>query len=116
MNAHSEQEGIWDEFDTLERELGSDVRFFWRTERHQASQHWRRAYCRAVSSYFEAMTLWMGRYTILFYHPGQLGDGERQTLESRLSALERAFHALDLFTDTTGAESPLQRNSSTCRG
>jgi hypothetical protein len=103
---------IWDEFDALERELGGDIVFFRRTRHHSRSPHWRRAYCRALSAYFEAMTSWMGRYTILFYPPGQLGDGERQTLEARLSASERAFHAIDLFTDTAGARSPLERGSS----
>jgi hypothetical protein len=106
MSAHLEEEAIWNEFDALQRELGSDVRFFWRTRRHQASQHWRRAYCRAVSAYFESITSWMARYTVFSYYPGQLGDDERQTLEARLSALERASHALDLFTNTAGAQTP----------
>jgi hypothetical protein len=53
----------------------------------------------------------MARYTVLLYYPGQLGEDERETLEARLSALERAFHALDLFTDVAGAASPLQRKS-----
>lgn len=53
----------------------------------------------------------MSCYTILNYHPGILGDEERQTLESRLTALERAYNALDLFTDTAGTTSPLQRQS-----
>jgi hypothetical protein len=106
-----EQESVWDEFDKLQRELGGDIRFFLRTKRLRANQHWRRAYCRAVSAYLEAISSWMARYTIIFYHPAQLADGERQTLEAPLSALERAFHALDLFTNTAGAESPLERQS-----
>jgi hypothetical protein len=111
MSASLPEKAIWGELDALERELGGDVRYFWRTRRHQTSQHWRRAYCRAVSAYFEAITSWMARYTVMLYHPGQLGDGERRTLESRFSALERAYHALDLFTNTAGAESPLQEES-----
>jgi len=103
---------IWNEFDALEKELGGDLTFFRWTRRHRGNLHWRRAYCRALSAYFEAVTAWMARYTILFYHPGQLADEERQRLEARLSASERAFHAIDLFTDTAGARSPLERGSS----
>jgi hypothetical protein len=102
---------IWQEFDALDRELGGDVMFFVHTTRHQKSQHWRRAFCRAVAAYLEAMASWMARYTIQLYHPGQLGDEERQTLEARLSALERTFHAFDLFTNLAGAESPLEHRS-----
>ena len=111
MTLPVEQERIWQEFDALHRELGGDVLFFSPTRRHLKSQHWRRAFCRAVAAYLEAMTAWMARYTILSYYPGELGDGERQTLEARLSALERTFHAIDLFTNTAGVESPLVRGS-----
>jgi hypothetical protein len=107
-----DDEKIWNEFDAIEEELGGDLTFFRRTKRHRRNPHWRRAYCRALSAYFEAVTSWMARYTILFYHPGQLADEERQRLEARLSASERAFHAIDLFTDTAGARSPLMRGSS----
>ena len=103
---------IWSEFDALDRELGEDLAFFYRARRYRSRQLWRRAYCRAVSAYFEAMTSWMARYTILFYHPAQLGDDERQSLEARVAARERAFRALDLFTNTAGAQSPLERGSS----
>jgi hypothetical protein len=105
-------DGLDRDFDGLVRELTSELPFFRRTKRHNKSQLWRRAYCRAVSAYLEAITSWMARYTIFLYHPGQLGDEERATLENwKLSALKRAFHALDLFTNTSGAESPLQRHS-----
>ena len=103
---------LWNEFDALEKELGGDLRFFRRTRRHRGNPHWRRAYCRALSAYFEAVTSWMARYIIFFYHPGQLADEERERLEARLSASERAFHTIDLFTDTAGARSPLERGSS----
>ena len=103
---------MWDEFDALEKELGGDLSFFRRTLRYRRDPHWRRAYCRSLSAYFEAVTSWMARYTIFFYHPAQLADEERQRLEARLSAIERAFHAIDLFTDTAGARSPLERGSS----
>jgi hypothetical protein len=105
-------DGLDRDFDGLVRELTSELTFFRRTKRLCKTQLWRRAYCRAVSAYIEAIISWMARYTILLYHPGQLGDDERATLEnSKLSALKRAFHALDLFTNTSGAESPLQRHS-----
>jgi hypothetical protein len=108
---HAALESLSIEFDELFRELNKELLFFHRTKRHRSNQHWRRAYCRTVCAYFEAVTSWMARYTISLFHPGQLGDDERDTLEARLSALKRGFHALDLFTNTSGAESPLQPDS-----
>jgi hypothetical protein len=102
---------IWKEFDALENELRNDIDIFYRATRRRRSQYARRAYCRAVASYFEAVISWMRRYTVLLYHPGQLADEERLILEKRLSATERAFHAIDLFTDTAGARTPLRRRS-----
>ena len=52
----------------------------------------------------------MARET-LFNYSAFLGDDERQILLARNSALERAFHAVDLFTNLAGAESPLERSS-----
>jgi len=108
MASATDEEPIWQQFDGLQHELGGDVLFFFHTQRHEKSQHWRRAFCRAVASYSEAMAAWMARYAIL---SGELGEQEKQTLEARLSALQRAFHAIDLFTNIAGAESPLVRDS-----
>jgi len=108
---HAALESLPNEFDELDRELNRELLFFHRTKRHRKSQLWRRAYCRTVCAYFEAVTSWMARYTISLFHPAQLGDDERATLEARLTALKRGFHALDLFTNTSGAESPLQPES-----
>jgi hypothetical protein len=105
-------EPIWAEFDALDEELLADLDVYRRMRRrHQARQWWRRAYCRAVSAYFEGVTSWMSRYTVFLCHPGILGDDERQTLEARLPAIIRAFHAFDLFTDTSGARTPFERGS-----
>lgn len=106
MTSPADEELIWREFDTLQSELGGDMLFFFHTKCHQKSQHWRRAFCRALAAYSEAMTAWMARYTILSYYPGELGEDERQTLEARLSALQRAFHAIDLFTNIAGRVTP----------
>lgn len=111
IGAYPDLDPLWREFDALHNELLRDVLFFRRVRRHEKHQLWRRSYCRAVSAYLEALTSWMSRYVIVVYHPGQLGDGERRTLEARLPALERAFHAFDLFADTAGADTPLLRDS-----
>ncbi len=111
MIAYPDPEPIWADFDAVHEELLGDLLVFRRTRSHERRQWWRRAYCRAISAYLEAVTCWMSRYTIHLYHPGMLGDGERQTLEARLPAVERAFHAFDLFTDTSGARTPLKRGS-----
>src|ERR1700752_2645059 len=108
MTSPNDAEPLWQEFDALQHELGDDVQFFFHTKRHQKNQHWRRAFCRAVSAYSEAMTAWMARYTI---RSGELGNVEQKVLEARLSAVQRAFHAIDLFTNVAGADSPLVRDS-----
>jgi hypothetical protein len=111
MNSSIGQEALWREFDALQRELGRDVQFFIHTKRHKKSQHWRRAYSRAVAAYLEAITAWMARYVVLEYYPSELSEGERRTLEARLSTLQRAFNSLDLFTNVVGAKSPLVQDS-----
>ena len=109
MAVDLETDPLWLEFDGLEESLGGDLSLLERLHKYNKTQAWRRAYCRAVSAYVEGMTSWMARYT-LHYYDGVLGHGEKRTLESRLSALERAFHAFDLFCDTAGATTPLKRN------
>ncbi|MEQ1518918.1 MAG: hypothetical protein ABL931_20765 [Usitatibacteraceae bacterium] len=99
------------EFDALHGELLGDLRFFVKTQGHSHSQHWRRSYCRAVSAYLEAITAWVAKDVLNTFAGWCLGENEAKLLERRLSAIERTFHALDLYADTAGACSALHRGS-----
>jgi hypothetical protein len=74
------------------------------------SQFWRRAYCRALISMFEGVLHRLSMYTLTFYD-GMLGEDEKRELTRRHGALDQAFHTLDLYTNVSGADTPLKRNT-----
>jgi hypothetical protein len=105
------EDQIWKDWDELEDALGGDALQFEDAVTDRDSPRLRRAYCRAVFAYAEGIAGWMKRYTILHYYPGIMGDKERRELEHRDGALESIYRAFDLFTDTAGARTPLEKDS-----
>lgn len=102
---------IWDEWDLIEEALGGDIALFEEALSREDSPMLRRGFCRGVFAHVEGLAGWMKRYTVLFNHPGVLGDGEKRTLERRDGALFGVFNAFDLFADTAGATTPLKKDS-----
>ena len=104
-------EAIWIDYDQITRELLRDISESERLIKKEDSQTHRRIFCRSTMTYLEAMSSWFGRYTIEANYPGTLGDDEKKKIEKRKGAIENIFLALDLFTDTNGAETPFEKYS-----
>lgn len=106
-----EEDRLCEEWDALYEALETDVLRFERLIETQDCGAWRRSYCRALFALIEGMANWMKRFTIHCYYPGMLSEDEKKELENRRGVLLGLFHALDLHADTSGAETPLIKNS-----
>ncbi len=106
-----EDEAIWIEYDQTKKELIEEILLFDEHLKSDDSQAYRRSYCRSVMTYIEALSSWMGKYTIDNYYPGMLSKKEKKLLQRRNNALERLFNCIDLFTDTNGALTPFNEES-----
>lgn len=98
------------EVDRFERFLWDDVNEAKRCLLDNTSQFARRTYCRCFFALVEGVIGWMRRHTLTFYE-GVLGQGEIQELKNRAGILEKAFNALDLYTNVAGADTPLDKLS-----
>src|ERR1700736_876302 len=74
------------------------------------SQFWRRAYAKCLMALLEGTVSRLSQHTVTFYD-GVLAESEKKALIGRSGALENAFNAFDLYTNTSGVETPLNRNS-----
>ena len=107
----TEEDKLWQDWDVLYEALNADVLMLERRIDAEDCDLWRRSYCRSIFALVEAATEWMKRYTVYCYYPGMLGEDEKKELERRNGALLGVFVALDLFADTSGAETPLKNGS-----
>jgi hypothetical protein len=107
----TEEDRLFQEWDVLYEALNADVTTLERLIEAEDCNLWRRSYCRAIFALIEATAEWMKRYTICCYYPGELGEKEKKELEMRSGVLLGFFVALDLFADTSGAGTPLKKDS-----
>ena len=107
----TEEDKLWEDWDVLYGDLSADVLTIERLIDTQDGAVWRRSYCRSIFVLIEAAAEWMKRYTVYCHYPGMLGEGEKKESEKRNGALLGVFVALDLFANTSGAETPLQKDS-----
>jgi hypothetical protein len=106
MNAQA-----WSDWQAIDASLGKELMGMEAELARADTQKLRRNYCREVFAYAEAITACIKRYVIGTYYPGMLGNSEEADLERRDGALMSIFRALDLFTNTAGATTPMDRGS-----
>lgn len=111
MIAWPNGDGLLEEWNNLFDALHSDVVRLEELINVDDCGCWRRSYCRSIFSLMDAMTSQMNRETLHWNYPALLGDDGKRELERRGGILSNVYSALDLYTNTWGADTPLIKGS-----